>query len=176
MSTRYKMIFTQLFNHHNKKMKTLSNPGIYVLVIAAIFVAACKGKTDSSATSASAAGSTPAMAAQAANGSSVIDSLQITDAAEVKLCKLYDDAVTEYMKRVQTALTDTSKLKALENSAIDKKFKEESEKIQPEMKDLQVKLSSNPVELMKFEKFSMYEAQRMTSVALKFQTMMKMPK
>jgi hypothetical protein len=158
-------------------MKTVSKPGLYLLTIAAIFVASCKGKTNSSAasTSASAVVSAPT-SAQAAKGSSVIDSLQITDADEVKLCKLYDDAVTEYMKRVQIALTDTSKLKSLENSEIDKKFKEESEKLQPEIKDLQVKLSSNPVELMKFEKFSLYEAQRIGSIALKFQTLMKMPK
>jgi hypothetical protein len=158
-------------------MKKLSNPSIYVLVVVAIFAVACKGKTDSSKASDSAAAIASApTTAQAAKGNSVIDSLQITDGDEVKLCKLYDDVVTEYTKRMQIVLTDTSKLRTLDNSEIDKKFKEESEKLKPEMKDLQVKLSSNPVELMKFEKFSLYEAQRISSMAMKFQTMMKIPK
>jgi hypothetical protein len=158
-------------------MKKLPNSGIYVLAIVAIFAAACKGKTDSNKLSDSAAAiASASTSAQDAKGSSVIDSLQITDGDEIKVCKLYDDVVTEYTKRMQIALTDTSKLKTLDNSEIDKKFKEESEKLKPEMKDLQVKLSSNPVELMKFEKFSMYEAQRISSVAIKFQTMMKIPK
>jgi hypothetical protein len=163
------------FTFTTKKMKTLSNPGLYVLAVAAIFAASCKGKTDSSAASGSAAGAAPA-SVQAAKGGSVIDSLQITDPAEVKLCKLYDDAVTEYMNRVQLALTDTSKVKSTDYTDIDKKFKDESEKLQPEIKNLQVTLTSNPVELMKFEKFSIYEGQRMAAIATKFGLLMKIPK
>jgi hypothetical protein len=151
-------------------MKTLSNPGIYVLIIVAFFAASCGGNSGSSAASGSAAAATPA-----STGNSLIDSLQITDPAEVKLCKLYDDALTEYVKRVQIALTDTSKLRSPEYADIDKKFRDRAKELEPQTNSLKATLTTNPMELLKFEKFWIYEAQRMSAATVKLQ-MAKMPK
>ena len=157
-------------------MKTNLKSGFYLLTLPVI-LASCMGKSGSGASSGAAATSDPTTTQTAKTGS-VIDSLQITDPAEVKLCNLYDNAVTEYMKRVNEALTDTAKLNSKENLDIDKKFKEESDKLQPEIKNLEATLRTNPVELMKFEKFSMYESQRVMGVASQFAKikMAQMPK
>jgi len=129
-------------------MKKVSNPVVYVLIIAAFFAASCGGHTGSSAASGLAAGATPA-----STGNSLLDSLQITDPAEVKFCKLYDEALTEYVKRVQIAMTDTAKLRSPEYADIDKKFRDQAKELEPQVNSLRTTLATNPMELMKFEKF-----------------------
>ncbi len=152
-------------------MRTLSNSGIcLLLIIIVIFAASCGGHTNSNAASGSVVVATPA-----SSGNSLIDSLQITDPAEVKLCKLYDDALTEYMKRVQVVLTDTAKLRSPEYTDIDKKFQERAKELESQTNSLKATLATNPVELMKIEKFWIYESQRMAALTVKYQ-MAKMPK
>ena len=148
-------------------MKTQFKLSLLAVAVAVIFAASCKGKTDSSATTA--ATSSAPEAAASAKRAGVIDSLNITDPEEKKLCSLYDEAVSEYIKEIELVASDTTRLKTFQDSAFDKKFAAETKKFEPELKAWSNNLKSSPVELMKFEKFSVYESQRLMPAVAKFE-------
>ena len=102
--------------------------------------------------------------AQSSRKHNPIDSLQITNPDMVKLCTLYDDAVTEYIRRVKILQTDPSKLNTADNDKIDKQFSEKSKDLQPQIKSLENTLRTNTAELMKLQQFVMYETQRMMPI------------
>jgi hypothetical protein len=158
-------------------MKTQSKLSLFVLVLVAIIAASCKGKpgsgtgSDSGTSSGSSSGSGAAASGTVSDSkrAGVIDSLGITDPEEKKLCVLYDEAISEYIKQIELVAADTSRLKTFRDSAFDKKFTEESKKLEPEMKRYSEHLRTSPVELMKFEKFSVYETQRLMPAVAKYQ-------
>jgi len=156
-------------------MKTTSKFTLLMLVAAAVVAVSCKGKPDSGQSSASSS----ATVEPSKKASGIIDSLNITNADEKKVCALYDEAISEYIKQINAVVADTGRLKAFQDSAFDKKFAEESKKLKPEMDNLTNRLRTDPVELMKFEKFSVYESQRLIPARAAFEKIMmskyKMP-
>ncbi len=139
-------------------MKTFLKFNILVLTGAAILAVSCKGKNDSS--SASSASSIVA----SSKGSSVMDSLNITDPDEKKVCALYDDAVTDYMTEFKTLSTDTSKAAAQRRADLNKQYQEKEKSIKPQIEAMRQRIATNPAELSKFMQFSMYESRRVMSV------------
>jgi hypothetical protein len=132
-------------------MKTQLKHSLYVFILLTVIAATAKAQSNSS------------------RRHSVIDSLQITNPDEVKLCTLWDDAITEYIRRMQILLADPSKLKSADNDKIDKQFSDASKELQPQMKSLENTLKTNTAELMKFEQFSMYESRRLMPVMQQYQ-------
>ncbi|MGZ3999573.1 MAG: hypothetical protein ACXVIY_03045 [Mucilaginibacter sp.] len=148
-------------------MKTRSKLSLFLLAIVAIIAVGCKGKTNSSSSSSSASDATVS-----AKGNSVMDSLSITDPDEKKVCALYDDAITDYLKEFNTALTDTSKAANARREELDKKWQEKEKAIQPQVEALRVKMVAIPTEAAKFAQFSAYESKRLMSVVAEYQKAM----
>ena len=151
-------ILSILFNYHNLKMKTLSKFNLCVLAAAAIFAASCKGKPASSVPTSN---STTAVSAK---GNSVMDSLNITDPDEKKVCALYDDAITDYLSNSKLLLTDTSKAAEAQRKALDEKWRVKEAEIKPQVQALQQRVAMNPSEAMKFAQFSVYESKRLMAL------------
>jgi hypothetical protein len=139
-------------------MKTLSKFNLCILAAAAIFAVSCKGK---SASSSSSSNSTTAVSAK---GNSVMDSLNITDPDEKKICALYDDAITDYLTNSKLLLSDTSKAAEAQRKALDEKWKAKEEAIKPQVQAWQQKVAMNPSEAVKFAQFSVYESKRLMSL------------
>jgi hypothetical protein len=146
-------------------MKTLSKLSLFLLAAVAIVAAGCKGKSSSSSSSAS-------DAAVSAKGNSVMDSLSITDPDEKKVCALYDDAITDYIKEFKTSLTDTSKEANARRAELGRKWQEKEKEIQPQVEALRVKMTTVPAEAEKFAQFSAYESKRLMGVMAEYQKMM----
>jgi len=100
-----------------------------------------------------------------------MDSLNITDADEKKVCALYDDAITDYIKEFKNGLTDTSKEANTRREELDKKWKEKEKEIQPQLEALRNKMVTVPAEAAKFAQFSTYESQRLMGVMAEYQKM-----
>ena len=147
-------------------MKTRSKLSLFLLAVVAIIAVGCKGKSNSSSSS---SGSD---AVASAKGTTVMDSLNITDPDEKKVCALYDDAITDYLKEFKTALTDTSKEAEARREDLDKKWKEKEKEIQPQVDALRAKMQTVPAEATKFVQFSAYESQRLMGVMAEYQKMM----
>jgi len=135
-------------------MKTLSKLSLFVLAVAAIIAVSCKGKPGSGSAS---AGSDVVASVK---GNSVMDSLNISDPDEKKVCALYDDAITDYLKELKTLSADTSKAAAVQRADVDKKYQDKEKEIQPQIEAMRRKIALNPAEAMKFTQFSMYESKR----------------
>jgi len=144
-------------------MKTRSKLSLIVLAFIVISAIACKGKSNSSSGSDIVASS---------KGNSVMDSLNITDSDEKKVCALYDDAITDYIKEFKTVLTDTSKAAIGRREELDKKWKEKEKEIQPQVEALRNKVATVPGEAAKFAQFSAYESRRLMSVIADYQKVM----
>lgn len=149
----------------SKKMKTFSKTGLYLLAVIAIVAVSCKGKTSSSSSS-------PSETAVSAKGNSVMDSLSISDPDEKKVCALYDDAITDYVKEFKSAFTDTTKAAAARREALDKKWQEKEQAIKPQLEALRVKMAASPAETEKFVQFSAYESKRLMGVMAEYQKAM----
>jgi len=148
-------------------MKAQINLKLCVLMVVAIFIASCKGKTGSGST----AGSGPASAAASGSGAaaasksnSVIDSLSITDGDEKKVCTLYDECVTVYLDEMKALAADTSKLDSQERTAIEKKYEDKIKELQPQIDNLKKNFQVYPAEAFKFASFSAYESKRIMAV------------
>lgn len=135
-------------------MKTLSKLSFFVLAAAAIISVSCKGKTAPASTS----GGSDIVAST--KGNSVMDSLNITDPDEKKVCALYDDAITDYLKELKTLAADTSKAAAAQRADLDKKYQEREKEIKPQVEAMRRKVAIVPGEAMKFTQFSIYESKR----------------
>jgi hypothetical protein len=146
-------------------MKTRSKLNLFLLAAVATIAVGCKGKSNSSSSAVS-------ETAVSAKGNSVIDSLSITDPDEKKVCALYDDAITDYLKEFKTALTDTSKEANAKREELDKKWQEKEKSIQPQVEALRVKMIAVPTEAAKFAQFSAYESQRLMGVMAEYQKAM----
>jgi len=145
-------------------MKTLSKLSLIVISVTIIAIA-CKQKSNSS----SSAGTDVVTSSK---GNSVMDSLSITDPDEKKICALYDDAITDYLKEFKTLLSDTSKAAIARRDELDKKWKEKEKEIQPQVEAFRKKVALVPGEALKFSQFSVYESRRLMSVIVDYQKMM----
>ncbi len=146
-------------------MKTSLKLSLFLLASVAIIAAGCKGKSNSSS-------STNSETAVSAKGNSVMDSLSITDPDEKKVCALYDDAITDYVKEFKSALTDTSKEANARREELDKKWEEKEKDLKPQVEALRVKMIAVPAEAAKFAQFSAYESQRLMGVMAEYQKAM----
>ena len=149
-------------------MKTLLKLNLCLLSVIALIAVSCKGKSGSASSSAS----TPGAAAATAKGTTVMDSLNITDPDEKKVCALYDDAITDYLKEFKTALTDTSKAANARREELNKKWQAKEKEIQPQVEALRVKMLAVPAEATKFAQFSAYESQRLMGIMAEYQKAM----
>lgn len=145
-------------------MKNRSKLSLLLLAIVAIIAAGCKGKSGSSSSGADAVAS--------AKGNSVMDSLKITDPDEKKVCALYDDAITDYIKEFKAGIADTTKEADARREALDKKWHEKELAIKPQLEALRVKMATVPAEASKFVQFSTYESQRLMSIVADYQKAM----
>jgi hypothetical protein len=145
-------------------MKTFSKLSLVLLTVVAIYTAGCKGKSGSSSSSSGDVVSS--------KGNSVLDSLNITDPDEKKVCALYDDAITDYIKEFRTSMTDTSKEAEARREDLDKKWKAKEEEIKPQLEALRVKMETVPAEATKFAQFSTYETRRLMGVVADYQKAM----
>lgn len=144
-------------------MKTLLNFSLIFVAGAAFVTVSCKSKTGSADSSVPATNSTQAASAK---GNSVMDSLNISDPDEKKVCALYDDAVTDYLTNFKTLMTDTGKDAQDKRKALDAKWKQKEAEIKPQVDALREKVRANPQEAMKFMQFSTYETKRLMSIML----------
>lgn len=131
-------------------MKTLLKLNLCLLSVIALIAVSCKGKSGSASSSAS----TPGAAAATAKGTTVMDSLNITDPDEKKICALYDEAITDYLTNSKILLGDTSKAAVAQRAALDAKWKAKEAEIKPQVQDWQKRVQGNPMEAMKFAQFS----------------------
>jgi len=93
-----------------------------------------------------------------------LDSLNITDPDEKKVCALYDDAITDYLSNSKLLLTDTSKAAEAQRKALDEKWRVKEAEIKPQVQALQQRVAMNPSEAMKFAQFSVYESKRLMAL------------
>jgi len=100
---------------------------------------------------------------QSSNAKHVIDSLKITDADEIALCNLYDDAVTEYLKELKEYTTGNNKPTPAQTAEINKRFQQKQKEIQPQIDSFKKKAASNYQQLMNFVQFCSYESMRVYS-------------
>ena len=145
-------------------MKTRSKLNMVALALVAIIAVACKGKSSSSTSNST--------VAESPKGNSVMDSLSITDPDAKKVCALYDDAITDYMKEFKSSLTDTTKEAVARREALDKKWRDKEKEIQPQLEALRKKMMVSPTETAKFAQFSAYESRRLMSVIAEYQKVM----
>jgi len=145
-------------------MKTRSKLNMVALALVAIIAVACKGKSSSSTSNST--------VAESPKGNSVMDSLSITDPDAKKVCALYDDAITDYMKEFKSSLTDTTKEAEARRQALDKKWRDKEKEIQPQLEALRKKMMVSPNETAKFAQFSAYESRRLMSVVAEYQKLM----
>jgi len=145
-------------------MKTLSKLSLFVLAVVAVIAVSCKGKQDSGSASNSSSGSNSPAAVASAKGNSVMDSLNISDPDEKKVCALYDDAITDYLTQIKTLAADTSKAAAAQRAALDMKYQDREKEIKPQVEAMRRKVAMNPDEAMKFMQFSVYESKRVMAI------------
>ncbi|BAU55106.1 hypothetical protein [Mucilaginibacter gotjawali] len=148
-------------------MKAQINLKLCVAIVICIFIAACKGKASSGSTASSTAASPAASGSVTANAkksNSVIDSLNITDADEKKVCTLYDECITVYLDEMKALAADTSKLDSQERNAIEKKYQDKIKELQPQIDNLKKNFQAYPAEAFKFASFSAYESKRIMAV------------
>jgi hypothetical protein len=157
-------------------MKTMLKLSLFALAGMAVIAVSCKSKSGSSGSDAVSA--TNSTTAASAKGNSVMDSLNITDPDEKKICALYDDAITDYLTNIKTLISDTSAAAKLQRDELDKKWKAKEEAIKPQVEALQKRVAMNPGEAMKFAQYSMYESKRLMPIMMEYEKeMMKnMPK
>jgi hypothetical protein len=139
-------------------MKTFSKLSFFLLAAVAIIAVSCKAKPGAAATS------DGSDIVASTKGNSVMDSLNISDPDEKKVCALYDDAITDYLKELKTLSTDTSKAAAAQKTALDQKYKDREKEIQPQIEAMRRKIAMNPTEAMKFTQFSVYESKRIMGI------------
>jgi hypothetical protein len=140
-------------------MKTLSKLSLFALASVAIIAVSCKGKSNTASTT-----SNGSDIVASTKGNSVMDSLNISDPDEKKVCALYDDVITDYLKEVKILAADTSKAAAAQRAALDQKYKDREKEIQPQIEAMRRKIALNPTEAMKFTQFSVYESKRIMAI------------
>ena len=145
-------------------MKTFSKFSLFLVAVVAILAVSCKGKSSSSSSSSGDVVS--------AKGNSVLDSLGISDPDEKKVCAMYDDAITDYIKEFKNGLTDTSKEANTRREELDKKWRDKEKEIQPQLEALRNKMVTVPAEATKFAQFSAYESRRLMGIVAEYQKMM----
>ncbi|HZY37686.1 MAG TPA: hypothetical protein VFE53_13605 [Mucilaginibacter sp.] len=148
-------------------MKTILKVNLFILAAIAVVAISCKGKSGSSGSDAVSA--TNSTTAASAKGNSVMDSLNITDPDEKKVCALYDDAITDYLTNIKTLSTDTSAAAKQKRDDLDKKWKEKEAAIKPQVESLRQKIAMNPTEALKFTQFSVYESKRLMGVMMEYE-------
>jgi hypothetical protein len=99
----------------------------------------------------------------------VIDSLKITDGDEIKICTLYDDVVSEYLKEWKEFVTNNKKPTQAQSNEMNNKFKQKENEIKPQVESVRKKLATNYTELMNFAQFCTYESMRVVSVVSQYQ-------
>lgn len=104
--------------------------------------------------------STQCKAQLSTGGQHVIDSLKIADPDEVAICKLYDDAVTEYLTEMQQYTANGARPTQAQTQAVSKKFHDREQAIKPQIESFKKKLASNYPQLMNFVQFCRYESMR----------------
>lgn len=108
--------------------------------------------------------------AQSSNAKHAIDSLKITDADEIAICKLYDDAVTEYLKELKQYNSTGTKPTPAQMDAIGKEFKQRQKDIQPQIDNFKKKATAaNYQSMMSFAQFCSYESIRMSGAVMQYQ-------
>jgi hypothetical protein len=151
-------------------MKTLLKINFFVLAAVALIAVSCKPKSGS--TGSGAVSATNSTTAASAKGNSVMDSLNITDPDEKKVCALYDDAITDYLTNMKTLTSDTTAAAKAKRDDLDKKWKEKDAEIKPQVEALQRKIAMNPSEALKFAQFSAYESKRLMGIMLEYEKAM----
>jgi hypothetical protein len=101
--------------------------------------------------------------AQSSNYRHLVDSLKITDPDELAICKLYDDAVTEYFTEWKQYTTNGTKPTPAQQQALNKKFQEREKEIKPQVESFRKKVGSNYQQAMNFAWFCSYEAMRIAN-------------
>jgi hypothetical protein len=94
------------------------------------------------------------------NAQHLIDSLKITDADEIAICKLYDDAVTTCLIEYKQYTSGGAMPTQAQTQAINKKFQDREKEIKPQVESFQKKVASNYQELMNFTQFVRLETMR----------------
>jgi hypothetical protein len=148
-------------------MKTILKLNLFVLAGIAIIAVSCKPKSGSS--SSDAVSATNSTTAASAKGNSVMDSLNITDPDEKKICALYDDAITDYLTNMKTLTSDTTSAAKAKREELDKKWKEKEEAIKPQVEAWRQKVAMNPSEALKFTQFSVYESKRLMGIMMEYE-------
>ena len=154
-------------------MKPQINLKLCVAIFISVFIAGCKGKTSSGSTAGSGTASPAASGSVTANASksnSVIDSLNITDADEKKVCTLYDECITVYLDEMKELSADTSKFDSQQRNAIEKKYQDKIKELQPQIDNLKKNFQAYPAEAFKFASFSAYESRRIMAVLPGYET------
>ena len=148
-------------------MKTLSKFNFFVLAAIAVVAVSCKPKAGSSGSDAVSA--TNSTAAASSKGNSVMDSLNITDPDEKKICALYYDAITDYLTNIKTLTTDTGAAAKAKRDELDKKWRQRDSTIKPQIEAWQRKIAMNPAEAMKFAQYWAYESKRLMPVMMDYE-------
>jgi hypothetical protein len=107
--------------------------------------------------------------AQGSHAQHVIDSLKITDGDEIKICKLYDDVVTEYLTEWHDYFAHNTKPTQAQQAEISKKFQARQKEIQPQIDAFKKKTAADYPQLMNFVQFCNYESMRVYAVVSKYQ-------
>jgi len=151
-------------------MKTMLKLNLFVLAGMAIIAVSCKSKSSSSGSDAVSA--TNSTTAASAKGNSVMDSLNITDPDEKKICALYDDAITDYLTNIKTLTSDTGAAARAKRDELDKKWRQRDSTIKPQIEAWQRKIAMNPAEAIKFAQYWAYESKRLVPVMMDYEKAM----
>ncbi len=103
------------------------------------------------------------------NARHVLDSLKITDADEIQICTLYDDAVSEYLTELKQYTTTNTKPTDAQTAEINKKFQQRQKEIQPQIESFKKKVAANYQQLMTFVQFCSYESMRVVGGVSQYQ-------
>lgn len=93
----------------------------------------------------------------------LIDSLKITDPDELAICKLYDDAVTEYFTELKQYTSSGTQPNQAQMQAVNKKFQAREKEIRPQVESFRKKAAANYQQAMNFAWFCSYEAMRIAN-------------
>lgn len=107
--------------------------------------------------------------AQPSHAKHVIDSLKITDPDEIKICTLYDDVVSEYLKEMKDFSTKNTRPTEAEQREIGKKFEEKEKEIRPQIESFRKRISANYPQMMNFVQFCSYESMRVVAIVSQYQ-------
>ena len=93
----------------------------------------------------------------------LLDSLKITDADEIAVCNLVDDAVTESLTVWKAYCTNGAKPTQAQTDEVRKKFQQKLKELQPQIDSFKKKASGNYAQAMNFAQYCSIETMRIYS-------------